>query len=200
MAFEMNYSDLSQTELIPEGEYECVIENAMETATDRGTPFLSIRCRVRRDVRQEQQGRVIFHDLWMKRNPEPQDAAFDGYSAKQILALSRAAGLAAGTRFDGLSDWCDALTGRAVRLTVYHDTYNGRTNARVRWVNETRFPEGDGSAQGQSAGNNAPPHQSPAAIASPQRGSHERRAPAQTAAAPAAGFQPIQDDDEDLPF
>ena len=174
MAFEMNYSDLSQSELIPEGEYECVIENAMETATDRGTPFLSIRCRVRRDVRQEQQGRVIFHDLWMKRNPEPQDAAFDGYSAKQILALSRAAGLAAGTRFDGLSDWCDALTGRAVRLTVYHDTYNGRTNARVRWVNETRFPEGDGSTQAQAA-------------------------PAQSAA-PAAGFQPIQDDDEDLPF
>ena len=74
MAFEMNYSDLSQSELIPEGEYECVIENAMETATDRGTPYLSIRCRVRRDVRQEQQGRIIFHDLWMKRNPEPQDA------------------------------------------------------------------------------------------------------------------------------
>lgn len=141
MAFGLDYSGLSENSLIPEGEYECVIHSAVETATDYGTPYININLRVRRDVEQEQQGRTIFHSLWMKKNPEPQDAPFGGYSAKQILSLSRAAGLAAGTKFNSLSDWCDALTDHAVRVTVYHDEYNGRTNARVRWVNETRYPE-----------------------------------------------------------
>ena len=139
MAFQLQYQD--NHTLLPEGEYECRIERAIETATNRGTPYLDILLRVRRDVEQPEQGRRIDHALWPKKTPDAADKAFGGYSAKQILALSEAAGLPSGRSYQGFDDWCDDLTGRLVRVTVYHDTYQGAANARVRWVNATRYPD-----------------------------------------------------------
>lgn len=169
MAFSLNYKD--RPELIPAGEYECRIERAIETATNRGTPYLDILLRVRRDVEQPEQGRRIDHAIWPKKTPDAADQAFSGYSARQILALSEAAGLPSGRSYQGFDDWCDDLTGRLVRVTVYHDTYNGNTSARVRWVNATQVP-GEAAAAQESV--------------VPQ-------------AAGPGGFQPLPDDD-DLPF
>lgn len=169
MAFALQYD--ARPELIPEGEYECRIERAMETATNRGTPYLDILLRVRRDVEQPEQGRRIDHTIWPRRNPDKLDQAFSGYSARQILALSEAAGLPSGRSYQGFDDWCDDLTGRLVRVTVYHDTYNGNTSARVRWVNATQVP-GEAAAAQESV--------------VPQ-------------AAGPGGFQPLPDDD-DIPF
>lgn len=149
MAFQLNYTE--RNDLIPEGEYECRIERAMETATDRGTPYLSIVLRVRQDVDQPQGNRMIYHALWPKKTPDTADAAFAGYSAKQILALSEAAGLPAGRNYNGFEEWCEDLVGRLVRVTVYHDNYNGSTNARVRWVNETRCPDEAAAASAATA-------------------------------------------------
>lgn len=174
MAFALQYD--ARPELIPEGEYECRIERAMETATNRGTPYLDILLRVRRDVEQPEQGRRIDHTIWPRRNPDKLDRAFSGYSARQILALSEAAGLPSGRRYEGFEDWCDDLTGRLVRVTVYHDAYNGNTSARVRWVNATQVPDEAAAAQSSVAA----------------------RLPEEKAGEP-AGFQPLPDDD-DLPF
>lgn len=168
MAFALQYD--ARPELIPEGEYECRIERAMETATNRGTPYLDILLRVRRDVEQPEQGRRIDHAIWPKKTPDAADQAFSGYSARQILALSEAAGLPSGRSYQGFDDWCDDLTGRLVRVTVYHDTYNGNTSARVRWVNATQFPREAAAAQESVV---------------PQ-------------AAGPGGFQPLPDDD--IPF
>lgn len=174
MAFALQYD--ARPELIPEGEYECRIERAMETATNRGTPYLDILLRVRQDVEQPEQGRRIDHTIWPRRNPDKLDRAFSGYSARQILALSEAAGLPSGRRYEGFEDWCDDLTGRLVRVTVYHDAYNGNTSARVRWVNATQVPDEAAAAQSSMAA----------------------RLPEEKAGEP-AGFQPLPDDD-DIPF
>lgn len=174
MAFALQYD--ARPELIPEGEYECRIERAMETATNRGTPYLDILLRVRQDVEQPEQGRRIDHTIWPRRNPDKLDRAFSGYSARQILALSEAAGLPSGRSYQGFDDWCDDLTGRLVRVTVYHDAYNGNTSARVRWVNATQVPDEAAAAQSSVAA----------------------RLPEKKAGEP-AGFQPLPDDD-DIPF
>jgi hypothetical protein len=176
MAFQLNYQN--NHELIPEGEYECRIERALESATNRGTPYLDILLRVRQDLEQPGQGRRIDHALWPKKTPEPADQAFGGYSAKQILSLSEAAGLPSGRSYQGFENWCDDLAGRLVRATVYHDAYGGNTRARVRWINATRYPDED------------------AAQAQPTAGAPFR------AAGPAAtpgNYNPLPDDD-DIPF
>lgn len=145
MAFQLHYE--GNHGLIPEGEYECRIERALETATNRGTPYLDILLRVRRDVEQPEQGRRIDHAIWPKRTPDAADQAFGGYSAKQILSLSEAAGLPSGRGYQGFEDWCDDLSGRLVRVTVYHDAYGGSTRARVRWCSATRYPDEAAAAQ-----------------------------------------------------
>lgn len=154
MAFTMDYSNNSTFELIPEGEYECIIERGMENATKFGTPYLELQFVVRRDVDQPQQGQRINHTMWMKKNPDSMDAQFYGYSAKQILKLSEAAGLTAGRSYQDFEEWFEDLTGRLVRVTVEHSTYNGRTNARVKWINATMYPnmvEAKNAAQANTA-------------------------------------------------
>lgn len=193
MAFATSYENIGP-ELIPEGDYEIVIESAMETATDRGYPFLSIRCRVRGDVPQQCGGKLIFWDLWPKKTPTTEDQAVQGYSYKQIMSLSKAVGLASGTQFNTLDDWCDALVSRAVRVSVQHDTYNGRTNARVRWANPTNYPD---IAYPPAEEDKKPPHQS---AAMPQTASPRGEANRAAKAPAPQGFQPLEDDDDDIPF
>ena len=191
MAFSTSYEDMGP-ELVPEGDYETVIENAMETATQRGYPYISVRCRIRGDVPQDCRGKLIFYDLWPKKNPTQEDEAVNGYSFKQIMSLSRAAELANGAHFSGMDDWCDALVGRAVRLSVEHSEYNGRTSARVKWANPTNHPEVA-----------YPPQEHPAQSAAPAPAPAARRSGTARAAAPKpaapSDFRPLEDDD-DIPF
>ena len=140
MSFSVDHSQASAG-LLPEGEYECIIEFARQTTTRMGTPFIDIPLLIRKDVPDNpRHGGKIFHSLWMKREPTQADLACDGYSAKQIQSLSKAAGLPNGNAYADIDEWCADLAGRTVRVTVAHNTYKGNTNARVKWVNETRHP------------------------------------------------------------
>lgn len=138
MSFSVDHNQAAS--LLPEGEYECIIKEAYQTATRLGTPFINIPLIIRDDVPDNPQHGRINHNLWMKREPTDADRACDGYSAKQIQALSKAAGLPNGRQYADIDDWCADLAGRTVRVTVEHDTYKGSTNARVKWVNESRYP------------------------------------------------------------
>lgn len=183
MAFKLNYAD--KRDLIPEGAYECRIERAQEDATPNGTRFLDIMLSVRDDVEQPETGRRIDHVIWQKKDPTPQDLALGGYSAKQFLALSEAAGLPENADYSGFDDWCADIAGRAVHVTVEHQTYNGYTNARVKWVNPTAYPVPEGYAgKAPSVSRQKPAGQAPAVPASTN--------------APAGSFQPL--DDDDIPF
>lgn len=139
MSFNVDHSQANS--LLPEGEYECIIEFARQTTTRMGTPYINIPLIIRKDVADNpKKAGKIFHSLWMKKEPTPADNACDGYSAKQIQTLSKAAGLPNGKGYASIDDWCNDLAGKLIRVTVYHAEYNGNVNARVSWTNETKYP------------------------------------------------------------
>jgi len=152
MAYSVNYDEVAEgSDLIPEGEYECVIKYAGENATKGGTAYIGVTLIVRNDVDQPCQNRYVWHNIWQKKEPTPADIACSGYSSKQINAVSKAAKLPNGKSYDSLADWADDLKNKIVRITVEHEEYNGRTNARVKWVNESKHP--DCKHKWKSAGN-----------------------------------------------
>lgn len=138
MSFNVDHSQASS--LLPEGEYECIIKFARQTATPKGIPFIDIPLIIRKDVENPKKGGKIYHSLWMKNEPTQADMACDGYSAKQIQSLSKAAGLPNGKAYASIDDWCNDLAGKLIRVTVYHSEYKGKVNVRVRWANETQYP------------------------------------------------------------
>ena len=142
MAFQTDYSEVSEGfDVLPEGEYECIIKYAGEDATRGGTVYMGVTLVVRNDIDQKGKNAYIWHHIWQRKEPTPADNACGGYSSKQIQSLSKAAHLPNGKKYETLSDWADELKNKVVRVTVEHDEYQGKTNVKVKWVNESRVPE-----------------------------------------------------------
>ncbi|HEX3038178.1 MAG TPA: DUF669 domain-containing protein [Oscillospiraceae bacterium] len=138
MPFDTDYSDIPEgSNLIPEGEYECIIKYAGEDATQGGTVYFGATLVLRNDVDQKYKNKYLFHKIWHKKEPSPADLACGGYSSKQINSLAKAAGLPA-KHYESLEDLADELQNKPVRVTVEHDTYNGKTREKVKWVNESK--------------------------------------------------------------
>lgn len=190
MAFNVHYDEHTTPQLLPEGKYECLIQSAREDVTQGGTVHLSIPLQLRRDVGQPYGGALLWHKLWRRKAPTADDLAVDGYSAKQIGALSRAAGIPNNQSFPSLEVWCQAICGKAVQADVVHEDYNGQTRARVQWVNppSVPLPEAQQAAQAPLAG----------ATEAPDEPLPWRDRPA--AAGPAGTAEAAELPDEPLPF
>lgn len=129
-------------DLIPEGEYECIIRQVAVDVTRNGTEYIDVPLIIRNDVEENpRRGGTIYHKLWRRREPTAADLACDGFSAKQIQSLSKAAGLPNGKSYPSMDEWMEELAGKLVRVTVYHEEYKGVEQARVSWVNQTRKPD-----------------------------------------------------------
>lgn len=64
MNFTTNYDNVGTgSDLIPEGEYECVVRTAALNSTANGTPYFDVRLVIRNDVSQKFSNRYIFHSL-----------------------------------------------------------------------------------------------------------------------------------------
>ena len=154
MAFQINHS--AAFDVIPEGDYEFVITSCRINATRGGTEYIDVQMTIRNDVAQSQQNRVVYNPIWRAKNPAAEDVACDGFRARDINQLSRAAALENGKSYTGIDEWCADLVGKAVRATVYHDEYNGNVNARVRRMSKTNFPDIQHRVQGFGAAPAAP--------------------------------------------
>ncbi len=139
MAFQINHKEAAGG-ILPEGEYEVIVKNAHVGATRDGAPCINFQLTVRSDCGQAHAGYTIYDDLYQRRDPTPADLAVDGFSAKLIQSLSKAAGLADGKRYNSVDEWAGDLVGKLLRVTVQHKDRNGKTRARVQWRNETKFP------------------------------------------------------------
>ena len=120
MAFSTAYES---RELIPEGEYECIILSAFLNATQSGTQYFSVRMVVRNDVPQSYKNKNIYHAIW-QRKPDKQtaqDKMVDGFSFRQLMNLCRAAGIAKGRSYETLDELGRDLKGKCIRVTIGHD-------------------------------------------------------------------------------
>ena len=129
MAISINYDKVY--DIIPEGTYEFQIGAASLATTKGGTEYISIPMTIRKDVEQQQQGRVLFHAIWKKKEPNSMDAQICGFNFGSVMAIMKNAGIPAGTEFDSLKDMLKAVEGKPIRGNVIHDEYNGRTNAKI---------------------------------------------------------------------
>lgn len=145
MAFGTNYDSIPQggSEIVPEGFYECIITNAEIRKTQNGKYKVGFMLTIRNDIQQQCTNRVLFLDIWRKKEPTPADEQVDGFNFSQLMAVSRAAQIPSGQSFDSLEQFLRALTGRLLIAEVKHEEYNGKTLVRVDALRTapTRFPE-----------------------------------------------------------
>ena len=142
MNFTTNYDDVGTgSDILPEGSYECVIKSAALSTTKNGTAFFDVRFVIRNDVSQKYQNKYIFHSIWKKKEPSEADKQVDGFSFKQVMALAMAVKIPAGKNYADLDEMGKDLVGKPVLVDIYHDTYNGQTNVRVKYVNESKYPD-----------------------------------------------------------
>lgn len=143
MSFSTTYDESKEYELLPEGDYECMIISAGENATPGGYVYFGVRLVIRNDVPQKHQNRNIYHSIWEKKpeNQTEDDKKVGGYSFKQIMNLAQAAGIPNGKAYETLNDLGADLKNRCVVASIGHSEWNGKVSAKVKWFNSTKHPD-----------------------------------------------------------
>lgn len=120
--------------LIAEGSYEVILKDGgyMDT-TKGGTVYLNIPMVIRNDVDQKFQNAIVWDSIWVNGSER-------GINYK-VGAISNAVGLTAGAEFKDIEDWGRYLKGKAIRITVKHNEYNGNINAQPAFYAKTAFPD-----------------------------------------------------------
>lgn len=140
--FNTNYEDVKEEYgLIPPGEYEVIIRNIEERTTPGGATGINLSTVIRNDVEQNYKDRYIFDTYWKRREPTEADMQVQGYSFKQIMRLAKSAKLPNGKAYETVQDLCKDLINCTLRLTIEHEEYNGKTRERVKYTNESKFPD-----------------------------------------------------------
>lgn len=139
--FSTDYSGLNDgATLLPIGEYEIIFKYLGEDVTKNGSMYVNVTAVVRNDVDQQYKNKYVWDKLWHVKEPSAADKSVGGYSFKRIQSISKAAGLPNGKKYENLEAWCDELANKFVRITIEHDEYNGKTDAKVKWYNESKSP------------------------------------------------------------
>lgn len=141
MNFSTKYDDLNDFELLPEGVYETIVKSAQEAVTQNGAQYIDIRLVIRNDVEQQYKDRYIFHKIWKKKEPTAQDNQVDGYSFKQLMNLASSVKIPSGKNYGSVAELCADFTGKCVKAEIEHNTYNNRTNERVKYLSATDHPD-----------------------------------------------------------
>ncbi|MCI8387046.1 MAG: DUF669 domain-containing protein [Clostridiales bacterium] len=127
-----NYAEVN--DLIPEGIYETVITAVKEDGK------ITLSFEIRRDIEQECKGRTFTHWMNKVREPSQLDAAIGGYSYNAVMRIAKSAQLPEGKNYATLNELLTDLVGRAVRVELYHDTFDGRKYLKIKYWYESEAP------------------------------------------------------------
>lgn len=121
-------------EIVPVGEYEVYVESAEERPTSKGRMQLSVKLRIRDDVPQACQNRILFLNIFQKTPEKLTDAdrQVGNYNYSHLYHLLDVSGIfASGKEFESMDDICRLLAGCELRVTVHHETWNGSPSAKI---------------------------------------------------------------------
>ena len=130
---------VKEYETIPEGFYEVYIDAVDEPETQGAIEKSTVRFRVRDDVdtQSDNKGRVLFVNL--STNPS---------IAWKLSNIATAAGVPAGTGFETLKEYLDAINGASMKVKVAHRVYNDKTYADIKSFYPTNLKPYDVPATG----------------------------------------------------
>lgn len=139
--FKTDYSEVADGNvLLPEGDYEVIFRHVGEGITQNNVTRINISMVVRNDVDQKFKDKLVWDSLYQVRQPSEADLSCGGYSYKRIQSLSKGAGLPNEKEYGNLDEWCNDFENRCSRIVIKHELYEGKTRAKVKYYNETRFP------------------------------------------------------------
>lgn len=152
MAFRTDTSkkqDSSATK--PEGNYEVIIDSWKRRTTQSGAMSIGFTYVIRNDVEQGYKNGLIFHDVWKKKEPTPDDMTAEGYNYNQLMAIADAAGLPANADYESFDDFLNALVGKPIKVHLFHKLYEGKTYENIDRHFRTNFPEVKHKSKNKSA-------------------------------------------------
>ena len=128
---------------VPAGVYEFIIKSAeFEVNRNTGTPSISIPAAVRNDIEgQQHANQYVFHRIYRKKEPNKADLDCENYNADQINAICKAVGIPDDKYYPSLQDLLPELVGGVFKAEVYHDTFNGTPNAKIKLIEKSKFPD-----------------------------------------------------------
>lgn len=139
MAFTVDTNNVQENNnrgVMKPGEYEMVIKEVKEGATQSGTAYIQIELVVRNDVDQEYKNKHVWYSIW-----DTQKTRESGMYARNINTISKHAGIQNGATFNGIEEWGKFLFGKAIRVTIKNDEYNGKTREQVSYINASNFQQ-----------------------------------------------------------
>lgn len=124
-----------QYALIVEGEYEATIEKVVEAQTPSGKKKLDLVFRLRADIEQEHQNRVVFETIWQEK-----DTSF--YNRKRLNQLLGTQEVEDGKKFNSIQEIIDLLTGSKIRIKVIiaFDDYRKMDVNKIAYYTKTQKP------------------------------------------------------------
>jgi hypothetical protein len=124
-----------QYSLIVEGEYEVTLELISEASTMSGKKKLDIAFRIRQDVEQEHQNRVIYEAIWQEKDT-------NYYNRKRLNQLLGSQEVTDGTTFNSIQEIIDTLKNAKLRVKVIvaFDDYKKTDVNKIAYYSKTQKP------------------------------------------------------------
>ncbi len=115
MAFRTDTSKEQESNTLkPEGNYEVIIDAWQRRTTPNGAMSIGFTYVIRNDIEQGYKNGLIFHDVWKRKEPTPDDLEAEGYNFGQLMAIAKAAGLPANEEYESFDEFLNALVGKPV--------------------------------------------------------------------------------------
>lgn len=138
--FQFDNTDIFEgVEILPEGDYEVVVASAEENETRGGTVHIELELVVRADIEQPYKNKHIWTQIWKTK-------ATGQYNTKSINTIGKAFKIPSGMKVNSVEELCGLFIGKVANVKIKHEEYNGYTNAKVAFWNESRFPTYAGNA------------------------------------------------------
>ena len=134
-------------ELVAEGKYEAVVQNAVAGLTNNKEPKLTVDFEIRSDVNQPHQGAKVMYNTFTFSHE---------VSVKIVNSLLKATGFANGHNFTDASDMARQLIGRHLEITVKHEEYEKVVEGEKKKLTAAKAKYYDLTKAGSPSGQSAP--------------------------------------------
>jgi hypothetical protein len=133
MSYKYDATQANEYGLIEEGTYEVILEKAETKTLPSGKEKIAIMFRIRTDIEQPFQNRVLFEDIWKERDTE-------FFNRKRLNMLMGTQKFENGKTFASIAELLDELIGSFLQIKVVK-TYDDYKQEEVNSISYYRSSE-----------------------------------------------------------